>query len=125
MDELTSEEASAIAVHKTRNAQQAIESAREIQILKAVEATSRRTKADVLEVFKEVFGESDTKDPEQMRIIMRRVPLLCLNVEMMHTDISEIKDNQKWATRAAVGALVTIFIGVVAALVALAFRFVA
>lgn len=123
--EITSAEASAEAVHKAKNAAQAIEVARELQLAKAVEVTAQRTKQDMLEALKEVFGESDAKDPERMHVLVRRIPILCSSVLEMHSDIAEIKDNQKWATRAAVGALITILVGVVGAVIAIGFRLIA
>lgn len=104
--EKTSEEASAEAVHTAKNAQQAIEFAREAQLRQAVEETARRTKESLLEGLKEVFGEGDNKDPEQMKILVRRIPVLCTNVNQMHDDISDIKDNIKWAVRIVLGAVI-------------------
>ena len=116
-------EASADAVHKQKNAAQAVEIAREAQITKAIEDVAKRTKSDMIEGLRDVFGDSDTKDPEKMKVIVRRVPILCVNVEntqkdiaginkrienvpQMHTDILEIKDNLKWGVRIVLGAII-------------------
>jgi hypothetical protein len=105
-EQINAEAASQEAVHKTKNAQQAIEAAREAQIKQAIAEASLRTKADLLEALKEVFGGSDTEDPNQMRILVRRIPILCTNVLQMHADISDIKDNFKWGTRIVIGAVI-------------------
>lgn len=103
--DITAQEASAEAIHKTKNAAQAIETARELQLARAVEETAQKTKASLLEGLKEVFGESDSKDPDQMRILVRRIPILCTNIEQMHQDISSIQSNITWALRLIIGAI--------------------
>lgn len=111
--EKTAAEASAEAIHKTKGAQQAIELAREAQLAKAVEETAQRTKETLLEALKEVFGDSDTKDPEQMKVLVRRIPILCTNVEQMHTDIASIKDNITWGVRIVIGAVLLAILKVI------------
>lgn len=106
-------EASAEAVHKAKSAQQAVEVARELQLAKAVEETAERTKKALLEGLKEVFGDSDSSNPEHMKILVRRIPILCTNVLQMHDDIKAMKDNQTWAVRIIIG----LFIAAVAKLV--------
>src|SRR3954451_24947996 len=108
----TAEEASAVAVHKARSAQQAIEIARELQMQRAVEETAQKTKEALLEGLKEVFGGSDSEDPQQMRILVRRIPIICTSIEQMHDDISDIKDNLKWAIKIILGAVVAGLIAV-------------
>ena len=88
---ITTEEASAEAVHKTKNAQAAIELARELQINEAVERTAKSTKDALLAGLKEVFGESD--DPKEMRVLVRRIPILCTSIEAMHKSIEKIEKN--------------------------------
>ncbi len=105
-DQLTADQASQEAIHKTKNAQAAIEAAREAQIHAAIDKASERTKADLLDALKEVFGGSDTEDPNQMRILVRRIPILCTNIEAMHADIAAINDNFKWGTRLFIAAIV-------------------
>lgn len=48
-------------------------------------------KKQVIEGLKEVFGESD--NPQQMKVLVRRIPIICTNIETMHDNIKEIKDN--------------------------------
>ena len=60
----------------------------------------------VKEALSEVFGESDNKDPEQMKILVRRIPILCANVENMHQNIADIKDDMKWVVRLIIGAVI-------------------
>lgn len=97
------------AVHAARDAAQAIEMARQNQIEEAV----TRTKDALLQGLKEVFGDSDSKDPQAMKVLVRRIPILCTSIEQMHQDISDLKDTQKWATRIVVG----LFIAAVAKMV--------
>lgn len=98
------------AIHKQKNAAQAIESAREVQLAKAVEETALRTKEALLEGLKEVFGDSDALNGE-MKILVRRIPLICQDVKQIHSDISDIRDNIKWGVRVAIGALISLGIG--------------
>lgn len=95
------------AVHKTKNAQQAIEVAREAQLREIAAETVRLTKDALLEGLKEVFGEGDQNNPQQMKVLVQRIPILCIDIKNMGNDITEIRDNQKWAMRAAIGLLVT------------------
>lgn len=77
------------AIHQTRNAQQAVELAREVQNKQLVEDTALRTRDSVLEGLKEIFSD-DAKDPGKMTVLTQRVPLLCQNVEQTHKEIGEI-----------------------------------
>jgi hypothetical protein len=49
---------------------------------------------------KEVFGESDSNNPERMKILVRRIPILCTNIEAMHETLGKldnyIKDDANW-----------------------------
>lgn len=101
-----SENAADFAAHKAKSAQMAVEMSREIHMEEAIRKTALETKAALLEGLKEVFGDGDEKDPEQMRILVRRIPILCTNVEAMHSDISELKDTNKWTARIVIGAVI-------------------
>lgn len=117
MEDLTYEDtpqASHDAVHAARDAQQAVELAREVQLEKAVKETARQTKEALLEGLKEVFGDT-SEDPGQMKVLVRRIPILCTSIDQMHKDISDIKDSQKWAMRAIVGGMISIVVAVVIA----------
>lgn len=107
-DELpNAEEASALAVHKAKSAQQAVEFAREMQLREIAAETVKQTKDALLEGLKEVFGDyGDTKDPQQMKVLVQRIPILCTTIIQMHQDIADMKDNQKWAVRIVVGLFV-------------------
>ena len=67
----------------------------------------------ITKTLERIFGDSDTKDPEQMRILVRRIPILCTNVENMHKMIGEIQDNITWGTRIIVGAFIVAVITLV------------
>lgn len=71
------------------------------------ELTDKRVEVALTAALKNVFGNSDTsRDPEQMVILVRRIPILCTNVENMHVMIGEIKDNITWGTRIVIGAVI-------------------
>lgn len=88
---ITAEDASQEAVHTAKNAAQALETARQVQLAEAVQ----QTKDALLAGLKEVFGDSDSTDPQQMKVLVRRVPLLCQSVEQTHKDIADLKDMVK------------------------------
>lgn len=88
METITSEEASADAVHKAKSAAQAVEMAREAQLSELVEQTAQKTKQALLEGLKEVFGDGDEKNPAQMKILIRRIPIICTQIDKIHTDIA-------------------------------------
>jgi hypothetical protein len=99
------DDATAEAVHKAKNAQAAIELARQAQLASAVEAAAQKTKDALLEGLKEVFGDSDSEDPTRMKVLVRRIPILCTNIDQMHADIADIKGNFKWGVRIVLGAV--------------------
>ena len=101
-------QASAEAVHKAKNAQQAIETAREAHNAVLIEETAKRTEESVFKALETIFGMGSQKSPEEMRLILQRVPILCTTVLQIQLDIGDIKDNQKWATRAFIGFAVTL-----------------
>jgi hypothetical protein len=105
-DHINSEEASREAIHAAKNAAQAIEATRQAQLSEVVEQTAQRTKDALLAGLKEVFGNSDSNNPQQMTILVRRIPILCTNIEVMHQDISELKGTLTWASRLVVGTVI-------------------
>ena len=118
IDQLPVEQAKREAIHAARNAQHAVEVAREIELKEAVEKTAQRTKEALLEGLQEVFGEPDGSDPKQMRVVHQKIPMLCGRVDRMDAnlidlkaDVAEIKDNIKWGVRVAIGAFITLSIG--------------
>lgn len=110
----TSNEASADAVYAAKNAKQADELSREVHLAEAITKAAAETKTSLLEALKEVFGDGDEKrDPEQMRILIRRIPLICNDVKAINVgmddikgDIASINDNLKWAVRLIIGAVI-------------------
>lgn len=101
----TSKEASAEAVHTAKNAAEAIELAREAQLQEAIKKTASETKAALLEGLKEVFDFNDENDNGEMKILVRRIPLICQDVKQIHTDIASINDNLKWGVRIVLAAV--------------------
>ena len=65
-----------------------------------------KIKEIVTEALREVFGEGDNKDPEQMKVLVRRIPILCTNVEAMHNSIDKMEANIQWITRLIIGTVV-------------------
>jgi len=104
-DNLTAEEASANAAHQAKTAQEAVEQSREVHLQEAIQKTALETKAALLEGLKEVFGEGDEHNSSQMRVLVRRIPILCQDIKAMHEDIAAINDNLKWAVRLVIGAI--------------------
>lgn len=98
-------EASAAAAHKAKSAQAAVELAREVQNEELVVRTAQKTKEALLQGLKEVFGD-DGDDPKQMRILVRRIPIVCTNIQNMHDDITDMKDNLKWGIRIILGCVI-------------------
>jgi hypothetical protein len=111
----TAEEAAAVAVHKAKSLQQAVETARELQTAEVIAETAKRVEASLLKGLREVFGDGDPKEPGQMKILVQRVPILCVAVKQTQDDIAEIKKNMDWAVKLIIGA-------VVVGLIALLFR---
>lgn len=105
------------AVHAVRDAQQAVEMARQAQLHEAVEKTAARTKESLLEGLKEVFGDSEAKDPAQMKVLVHRIPILCTRIDAMDKNIEELRDGQTFAIRAILGGIVSIIVAVVVAAV--------
>jgi hypothetical protein len=106
---------SADAVHKAKNAAQAVEMARDAQVQEALAKFSEQNNKQLLSILKEVFGESDAENPTQMKILVRRIPILCTNIENMHRLIEEMRANQTWVVRLIIG-------GVIAAVMALVLK---
>lgn len=112
-DEPTLDPKAREAVHAQRDAAYTVELAREAQLARAIEEVAQRTKHDVIEGLREVFGNSDSEDPGRMKVLVRRIPLICQDIAQMRDDVQEMKDSQKWATRIIIG----LFIAAVAKMV--------
>ena len=54
-------------------------------------SNNKQTKKIVIEALREVFNESD--NPPQMRVLIRRIPILCTNIEAMHKKLNNIDSN--------------------------------
>jgi len=83
------------AVHKARNAAQALELSREAQLIEI--------KKGLFEGLRQVFGEGD--NPAQMTVLVRRIPILCTNIDAMHKSIEKIETNMTWGVRIVLGAV--------------------
>lgn len=106
MDEkLTAHESSEEASIKAKEAQEAVEKARETQLQEAIRKTAVETKAALLEGLKEVFDYGDANESGEMKVLVRRIPLICQDVKQIHSDIASINDNLKWGVRIVLGAV--------------------
>lgn len=108
----TALEASAEAVHKAKGAAQAVETARELQIAEAVAKTKEETKMAIFEGLKEIFHPADDADPEHMKVIYGKIPILCIRMDAMDKNIATINENIKWGVRIVISAVLVAFVGV-------------
>lgn len=92
MEPITAHEASVEAIHKAKNAAQAIETAREAQ----QHELAQKTKEALLEGLREVFGKGDGGQADSMIVRWQRIPFLCTSVEEMHVAINDIKADLRW-----------------------------
>lgn len=100
------------AVHKAKNAAQAIEMAREAQAREQAE----QNKQALVEALRVVFGDGDgARDPKEMRVLVQRIPILCTTILAMHDSIEKMESNQTWVVRLIIG-------GVIAAVMALVLK---
>lgn len=108
-------DASEAAAHKAKSAQAAIELARELQNQELIEKTAQKSKEALVEALKEVFTNDGQKSPQEMRVLIQRVPIICTSIIQMHEDIKALKDSQMWAVRIIIG-------GVLAGVIAMVFK---
>jgi len=109
-DQLTPSEAS----NDAKDAKMADELSREVHLAEAISKSAAETKIALIESLREVFGEGDEKrDPDQMKILIRRIPLICNDIKAINvgladikTDVTSINDNLKWAVRLILGAVI-------------------
>lgn len=118
-------EASREAVHAAKNAAQAVEVARTLQAAVLHESTTQ----SLSDALRQVFGEYS----EQQRFVdLKKIPLLCKQIENIDANISEIKgliklsddkyvnQDQFWPIKTLVYGVVGLMLtGVVTALLAL------
>jgi Fe-S cluster assembly ATPase SufC len=119
-EHLNAEDASKEAVHTAKNAAQAVEVARQTQMIEVAKAAAAETKIMLMESLREVFGEGDQKNPEQMQILVQRIPLICQDVNQIHVDIREVKDsvekinnNTVWGVRLILGTVILAILKVI------------
>lgn len=88
------------------NVAKAAETAAQL-VADTAELTDKRVEIALTTALKKVFGESDAdRDPDQMVVLVRRIPILCTNVANMHAMIAEIKENITWGIRIVIGAVI-------------------
>ena len=126
------EEATVAAIESKKQTAEVVEFARMKQSEAQVESIKNETLNAVSNVLKDIFGESDTKDPEKMKVIMKRVPILCTNVQLMHETLEKIQDmlENKFVTKTdfnlvqkiVFGAVAIILVGFMGVLIKMAFQ---
>ncbi len=84
MPDLTAHEASAEAAHKAKNAQQAIELARELQQTELIDKIAEKAGEKLLVGLKEVFTNDAERSPKEMKILIQRVPIICQSIIQIH-----------------------------------------
>lgn len=87
--------------------------AREAQVQEALSKFADQNNKQLLSILKEVFGESDAENPKEMKILVRRIPILCTNIENMHKAIEEMRANQSWVIKLIIGAVIAAVMAVV------------
>lgn len=59
-------------------------------LIKSSQANDERITKSLSAALRDVFDDGETKDPK-MTVLVRRIPILCTNVENMHDMLREIK----------------------------------
>lgn len=111
-DDPTPEVTSAEAVQKTKEAAQAVERAREVQMNTANLESEKRILDSITDTIKDAF-KTDNGDGQKKFIDITRIPLICHDIATMRGDIATINDNLKWGPRVVIGAVILALIGMV------------
>ncbi len=98
MTDITPEEASKEAVHAVKNAQQAVELARSIQLEEHLSVEK------MAEAFRRVL--SDGVDGKQRVILLKRIPIICNDILQIKADLGWIK----WIAMAVGGLVIAQFL---------------
>ncbi len=110
-DRVNAAEKSAEAVQLATVHAEAIEAARAVQIetivTKALAESSAlsddRVTKSISTALRNVFNENvDTS----RFIDVSRIPLICQNIDGLHSSVSNIEDNLKWGVRIVIGAVI-------------------
>lgn len=102
-DQPTIPEASKLAVDKATEAAQAVEISRAKQMSSFIEEADDRTVKNLSKALEDVFGENTNTG---RFIDVKRIPLICAQITQIHTDISGIQDNLRWAVKIILGAVI-------------------
>lgn len=78
-------EAALAAIHAAKNAAQAVENARALQIA----ALNENTTNSLIDALRQVFGENSDK---QRFIDVKKIPLICAQIDDIQDNIKEIKE---------------------------------
>ena len=88
------DEASAEAIHKAKNAQQAVEFAREAQLASAI-----------AQAVKEIFSLDDGQGRKRF-VDISRVPLICQAILGIDERLKTMEGNLTWGVRIVIGAFI-------------------
>ncbi len=102
MNENTTD-ASKEAINKAKEAAEAVENSRAEQMSTFISKADDRTVKNLSQALSDVFGENSSAG---RFIDVKRIPLICAQITQIHTDISGIQDNLKWAVRVVIGAVI-------------------
>lgn len=89
-NDITAEQASAEAIHKAKNAQQAIELARAAQMYEAVEMSAQKTRSAMVDALKEVMDENRNIDTVGSKSV--NINVVANDIAYIKRDVAEIKD---------------------------------
>jgi hypothetical protein len=118
------EEASSVAIEKTREAQEAVEDARRIQ----AEASEAKHLELMVKALKVVFPEAAHMPDDEMRIFLPRVPLICKSILTIEDSLKKISDGMvdkaefKLIRAVVFGFVSLVLVGFVGVLIASTFK---
>lgn len=106
-NDLNPEQASAEAVHKTKNAQQAVEMARQVQ-LEAILNSSRLSNT----IQDAVIAALNRGAAEKKYIDIGRIPFICDDIRGIHSLITIMNENVSLVKKIVFGFIAAILLGV-------------
>jgi hypothetical protein len=108
-NKVAADSASAEHAHAQAVATEAAEKARAAQLREIMEESDQRMTRMLTAALKETFGPEDKGT--YANIV--RIPLICQDLKTLRGDVSDIKDNIKWAVRVVIGAVILALLALV------------
>lgn len=75
-------------------------------LLRATTKSDEKMSKTIADALREVFSEPDSENPEHMKIIYSRIPILCIRVDTMDKNIQEIRNGIKWVVGLVLGGVI-------------------